>query len=123
MSVEAGQGSRLASLCPGDTAANLAFTATLDTEITRLLVTNLTAGALTFRIWHVAAADSPTQPPESALYYDHAVAANDTFELRSDATNSGIQLKVDDELWIRSSSASALAFNLYGVTASIATAG
>lgn len=118
MSIEAAQGSRLASVLPTNTSDTTAFTATLDTEVTRMFVTNLTGGALTFRVHHVPSGQAVAN--QYALYYDHALAANDTFELFSDATNSGIQLKEGDFLSVRSSSGNGIAFNMYGVTASIA---
>lgn len=118
--IEAAQGSRLAALCPADTDEAVAFTATLATEVTRLYVTNLSNGALTFRIWHVEADDAGLVSNEYALFYDKALPAHDTFELFADAPNSGIQLKEGDEIWVQSSSADEIAFNLYGVTASIA---
>jgi hypothetical protein len=118
MGIEAAQGSRLASVLPTDTSNTTAFTATLDTEVTRMFVTNLSAGALTFRVFHVPA--DVVLGNVHALYYDHALAANDTFELFSDATNSGVQLKEGDTIVVRSSSGNNIAFNLYGVTASIA---
>lgn len=114
----AAQGSRLASVLPGDTADTLLFTATMDTEVTRLFVCNVSGGAATFDLYHVEAGDIVSA--ESALFFNQPVAIGETLQVFADAPNSGIQLKAGDELWGASSVGSALAFNLYGVTASIA---
>lgn len=118
MTLSAAQGSRLASVRPANTSDTLAFTATLDTEVTRVYVCNTSANARTFRLHHVNAGGSVSL--DNALYYDKALAANDSFELFSDAPNSGLQLKTGDMLYVRSSNANDLAFNIYGVTADIA---
>lgn len=116
--IGAAQGSRLASVRPTNTADTLLFTATLDTEVTLAFITNVTAGALAFRLHHVVEGGSVSL--DNALYYDHAIAANDTFKEFVASANAGIQLKTGDALWVRSSSANGIAFNVYGVTASIA---
>ncbi len=112
------QGSRLASLCPTTTSPELAFTAEMPTEVTRLYAANVTGGAVTMRLWHVEAGDSVAD--KYALLYDYSIAAGETLQLFADAPNSGIKLEEGDELHVRSASANALAFNFYGVTASIA---
>lgn len=114
----AAQGSRIASVLPGTTADTLLFTATMDTEVTRMYVANVSGGAALMDLYHVA--DGDTLSVGEALYFNKSIAVGDTFVLFSDAPNSGIQLKAGDTLWGASSVASALAFNIYGATASIA---
>lgn len=116
--IGAAQGSRLASFRPLTGGDELMFTATLDTEVTRLFITNVSGGAAAFRLYHVVAGGTPAQA--NALFFDHVLAANDTFELLADAPNSGIQLKTDDMLYVRAAVGGTVAFNVYGVTASIA---
>lgn len=118
MSVDAAQGERFFSVIPDGTGDVLAFTATLDTEMTRLYVCNTSSGALTFRLHHVDAGGSVSLG--NALFYDKSIPANDTEQVFADATNSGIQLKAGEMIYVRASSADLLAFNGYGVTASIA---
>lgn len=118
MGVEAAQGSRLFSNRPAGTGDTLAFTAVMDTEVTRMFICNTTALAAAFRVYHCLAGDAPGV--NNALFYDKQVAANDTYLLASDATNSGIQLKVGDTIYIKSGTGGALGFQAYGVTASIA---
>lgn len=116
--INAAQGSRLASIRPAVTTDQLAFTATLDTEITRLLVCNNTAGAVAFRVYHVPAGGSPGL--DNALYYDKTIAANDSFDFSIGAANAGIHLKTAEMLYVKTGTANALGFQVYGVTASIA---
>lgn len=115
-----GQGSRVASLCPSGTSPVLAFTATMDTELTRLFATNVSGGAATLRVHHVV--DGDVVANANALFYDYALAAGTTLQVFAEAINSGIQMKAGDELHVRSSVADAIAFNIYGVTASQAPA-
>lgn len=113
----AAQGSRLASVLPGTTADTLLFTATMDTEVTRIFVCNVSGGAAAADLYHVQA--GATLSLADAIFFNKSVAAGDTLQVFADATNSGIQLKAGDELWC-AGPANALAFNVYGVTASIA---
>ena len=118
MTGQAAQGLRLASVRPATAADTTAFTAFIDTEITRLFICNTSALARTFRLFHVPAGGAAGL--DNALFYDKAVAANDVFNLASDAPNSGIQLKPGDTLGVRSSNANDLAFQVYGVTGRVA---
>jgi hypothetical protein len=114
-------GSRLAVIRPADTLANLAFTAALNTEITKIFVCNVTGGALTFRLFHGLAGDSFDE--ENALYYDAAVAANSTVVVEGMSPNAGLLMQPEEILGVRSSSANGLTFSIYGVTAPIAEQG
>ena len=119
MTINAAQGSRLAASVPSTAATDtLLFTATLDTEVTRVFVCNLTGSARTFRFFHVDVGGTPATT--NALFYDRALGANDTFILFADAPNSGIQLRTGDMIYARPSVANDIGFHLYGVTADIA---
>lgn len=115
------QGSRLAVLRPADTNPATIFTASLNTEITKIFVANVTNGALTFRLFHGLAGDSYDQ--DNALYYDVSVAANTTMVLEGMTPNGGIMMQPDETLGVRSSSGDGLNFSVYGVTAPIAERG
>jgi hypothetical protein len=114
-------GSRLAVLRPTDTTAATIFTASLNTEITKIFVANVTSGALTFRLFHGASGDSYDQ--DNALYYDVNVAANATMVLEGMSPNCGIMMQPDEILGVRSSAGNGLNFSVYGVTAPIAEQG
>lgn len=117
--IDGAQGSRLNTVIrPATTGETVAFVATLDTEITRVFVCNNTAGAVAFRLYHVP--EGGVAGLDNALYYDKAVAANDTFTLGGDTNNGGIQLKTGESIVVRTATSNALGFHLYGVTASIA---
>lgn len=111
-------GSRLAVLRPANTTAATIFTASLNTEITKIFVANVTAGTLTFRVFHGASGDSYDE--DTALYYDVAIDANATVEIFADTPNGGIMMQEGEILGVRSSSGNGLNFSVYGVVAPIA---
>ena len=118
MTILNAQGSRLAVIRPGNTTAATAFTASVNTEITRIFVCNTSGATRTFRIFHGASGDSFDE--ENALFWDVEVAADTTYEVFADSPNSGIMLSTGDIVGVRSDSADGLTFSIYGVTASIA---
>jgi len=118
MTINAAQGSRLALTTPGDTSNHDVFTAALPTELTRLLVCNVSALAATFRFFHVPFGGSSGST--NALFWDVSIATGATFDFAAGTDNAGPQLAVGDILAVRSGTANALTFNIYGVTASIA---
>lgn len=111
---DAAKAQRLASAAPANTSNATLFTATLITEITRLHVCNLTGGAATFRLWHVPAGGAVAD--QYALIYDFSMAANDWLAQENFNVGTGLVLEPGDFLVIRSGTAGALAFNLYGLT-------
>ncbi len=111
------QGSRLAQTRPADTNAATAFTATINTEVTRVTVCNVTSSATTFRLFHAEDAESLNE--DTALYWDVALAANTTIDILSESNNAGITLKATDKLGVRSGTADAVNFTVYGVTAAV----
>ena len=110
-------GSRLASISPAATTNTLAFTATVDTEITRVFCTNRTGSAITVRLYHVT--EGATLADTDALIYDTSIAANSYVDLQAQAPGSGLHLEPGDTLYVRASAVS-MNFNIYGVTANIA---
>ncbi len=117
--IEAAQGSRLFNARPADTNDATPFIATLNTEITKLLVCNNTGSAATFRFYHLPAGETVSDI-EFALWYNKSVAANDTFIFGGDTGNGGIALEIGDRIIIQAGTADALSFQCYGVTQSIA---
>lgn len=114
----AAEGSRLFANRPTNDSNATVFTATLLTEITRLLICNNTAGAVAFRLYHVPSGGAAGL--DNALWYDKSIAANDTFSFAGDTNNGGIHLEEGDFIVIRSATGNALGFHGYGVTANIA---
>ena len=115
------QGSRLVALRPADTNPATIFTSTLNTEITKIFVCNTSGSAITFRIFHGLAGDSYDQ--DNALYYDAAIAANETVVIEGMTPNGGIMMQPTEILGVQSSSADDIVFTVYGVTAPIAEQG
>lgn len=99
---------------PANTSNATAFTATLRTEITAILVCNTSGAAATCRIFHDD--DGTTFDQTTALLYDVSIPAGETLSISSDGENSGIAVSVGGSIGVRSSVASALTFTLYGVT-------
>lgn len=118
MTMEGAQGSRLFRARQNDTNNATVFTASLPTEITRILVANTTGSAATFRLFHVAVGGTADQT--SALYYDVSVPANTTFAFGGDTNNGGIHLEEGETIVFREGTANALTIHGYGVTASVA---
>lgn len=110
-------GSRLVSVSPAATTNTPVFTATLETEITRMLVANRNAGAAAIRVYHVRAGE--TLADSDALYYDVSVAANSFLDFATQAPGGGIHLEIGDTLHVRAST-TGVNFNIYGVSTSIA---
>lgn len=111
-------GSRLAQIRPGDTNIATAFTATLDTEITLITVTASAGAASTFRIYHVD--EGGTASVTNVLFWNVAVAADETFIFQAQAPGTGIQLARGDFLAVRAGAADNVTFNVYGVTETLA---
>lgn len=112
------QGSKIAQIQPADTLDTLAFTAVIQTEITRIVVCNTDSSARTFRVFHADEGDS--FDPVNALYYDVSVAAKTTTVIAADAPNSGIALQIGEKLGVQASAGDTLTFTIYGVTANVA---
>lgn len=112
------QGSQLAQLRPGDTANATAYTAVIDTEVTKIVICNTTGSPVAARVFHDD--DGTTFDQTTALYYDKSVPANDTIVLEAATLGAGVQVQIGGSIGVRSATGSALTFTIYGVTASIA---
>jgi len=111
-------GARLAQIRPANTSNATLFSPTVVTELTSIFVCNTTGSAATFRLFHSRGA-TVVFDQTTALYYDFSVAANDTKVIRASAIGGGLQTESGDDIGVRSSTASALTFTLYGVTTKI----
>lgn len=106
-------GKQLAQLEPANTsvAALYSPSANVIAEIENLFITNTSANARAYRVFHDA--DGTTSSTGTALYYDVAIAANTT-----DRISFNPPLWMDNEdsnLGVRSDAANELTFTLYGL--------
>ena len=102
---------QLGQLRPADTNAASLYSPAAGTKtiIRQIYVCNSSAGALSFRIFHDD--NGTTYDKDTALYYDHNVAANDTEVI-------DCHLYMDDNtgnVAVRSSSANDINFIAYGI--------
>ena len=101
-----------------NTDAAVLYTAVVRTEITRLIVANVTSSAASFRLHHDQGGS--TFDESNALIYDFEIAANGFFDsLQSYNTGNGITLVPTDTLGIRSGTGNALTFSVYGVLSGV----
>lgn len=108
-------GSQLAQSRPSGTTAVTLFTATLRSEITSLVIANTTAVAATYSIYHDNAGSTYTEA--TALAFGVSLAANTSVVVfPSPAEGCGLTLSKSGTIGIKSGTASALTFSLYGVT-------
>tara|TARA_Y100001938_G_scaffold56419_1_gene78620 strand:- start:211 stop:567 length:357 start_codon:yes stop_codon:yes gene_type:complete len=99
---------------PSDTNNATLYTASLKTEIGRIIIANTSGSAATFRLFHDQGGS--TYDESNALAFDVSIATgaiNDA--LQSFQMGNGITLAPTDTLGIRSSVANALTFTIYGV--------
>lgn len=107
-------GSQLGQLRPGDTNNASIYTATLRTEITRVVICNTTGTAADARLFHDD--DGSTFDQTTALLFDKAIPANDVVEVLAGSEGSGIHVAVGGQIGVRTATLDALTFTLYGVT-------
>lgn len=107
------QGSQLAQV-RGSASASTAYTATLRTEVTRIVVCNVTTSDATFDIYHDD--DGSTYTVATALYYERTVSAKTSFVISSEAIGSGISIEQGGRLGVKTSTDLAVTFSIYGVT-------
>jgi hypothetical protein len=110
-------GSLLSQVRPSGTSAVTAFTATSATkriEITRIVVCNTTAVNESYSIYHHDT--GTTYDQTTALFYTTSVPAYTTVMIDSPAGGVGITVKSGGAIGVKTSTANALTFSLYGVT-------
>jgi hypothetical protein len=113
------EGSLLAQTRPNNTTDNVAYTCgELPTEVMLIAVCNNTAGAIAARIYHDDAAAGLSIA--NAIWYDKAIPANETLYFQATCQGGGLHMKKSGTIGIRSATANALTFSIYGVTAQVA---
>ncbi|MEE4302461.1 MAG: hypothetical protein V2J24_23680 [Pseudomonadales bacterium] len=110
------QAALLAQIRPGDTSATLAFTAPdgIRVEVTKVIACNTSGAARAIRVFHDDSGGS-TFDETTALWWDQAVPADESFVVCSEDTGNGITLQGGGQLAVRSDLASGVTFSIYGV--------
>ena len=106
------RGQLLGQLAPADTTAAALVTAAVRTEITTLIIANVTGTAATCRVFHDEA--GTTYALGNALLYDVSVPANTTLFVEAGSAFAGLTLQATDTLGVRTGTANALTFSAYG---------
>ena len=109
-------GSQLAQSRPSGTSATSIFTATLPTEITRIVICNTTGSAANYSLYHDD--NGSTFDQTSALFYTVSLAANSTQNIEL-TPGSGLMVSKDGQIAFQAGTGNALTCTIYGVTASI----
>lgn len=112
-------GSQLAQINPSNTNSRTLFSPSVRTEVTQLVIANVTGSAATFGIYHDD--DGTTYDDSTALYKAISIAANSTVTITADGgPGTGFIVGVGGSIGIESSVADALTFTAYGVTEDVA---
>ena len=110
-------GSQLAQSRPADSTATTAFTASIPTEITRIVVCNTTGTGADYSIFHDD--DGTTYDQGTALFYEVTVAANSTDLIDFGGMGGGIHVRKGGSVGVKTGTGSAITFTLYGITQSV----
>jgi len=100
-------------LRPANTTAATLYTATLKSEVTRILIANTTGSAATFRLFHDD--DGTTMDETTALVWDNSVASGAYVDLQAYLDGAGITIAAGGSLGCRSGTGNALTFSVYAV--------
>lgn len=92
-------------------AATLYDSENLDTIVTRIVVCNTSGAGTTFRVHHHV--DSVAASTANALYYDHALPADETLVIEGAANGSGLSMRRNDRISVQGSGCT---FTAYGST-------
>lgn len=109
-------GVQLAQVMPLTTAAVTAFSATIKTEITRIVASNvLGAGGAeaTMRIFHDD--DGSDYSASNALYYDQTVSASNSVLIDAGVQGGGLGVSRGGTIGVRSNTTAGITFTIYGV--------
>lgn len=116
--------SQLAQNRPSGTTAVSAFTASVLTEVTKIIVCNTTALNREFSIYHDD--DGATFDDTTALYRSVVVEANNTYVIELMDDGAGISVSGPEQgpaagqIGVQTNLANSLTFTLYGMTADVA---
>lgn len=108
--------SQLAQVRPG-AGTETALTASLPTEVTRIVVCNTTGVATTFSLYHDD--DGTTYNADSQLYNAEPLGANETKTIEASAMGGGISVAEGGSIGVAAGTANAVNFTLYGASARV----
>lgn len=107
-------GFQIAQSRPSGTSAVSIYTASMVTEVTRVVICNTTASAADFSLYHDD--DGSTFDQTSALHYTQVVPPFSTVSIGAGSVGGGLMVTANGQIGVQTSTANALTFTLYGVT-------
>lgn len=107
-------GFQLAQSRPSGTSAASVYTASIVTEVTKIVICNTTGSAAAASVFHDD--DGSTFDQSTALLYAKSVPANDYIVIDANSGNGGVMVRPDGQLGIQSGTGNALTFTFYGMT-------
>ena len=108
-------GSQLAQSRPSGTTAVTAYTnANVRTEVSRVYVANTTASDATFAIYHDD--DGTTYSEATAIVFGATCPANGVIDFGFEAAGGGITIAPGGSPGVKTGTANAITFSVYGVT-------
>lgn len=110
-------GFQVAQSRPSGTTATSVYTAPIVTEITRIIICNTTGTAANYSLYHDD--DGSTFDATTALYETVSLAANSTVDISAEL-GAGLMVSKDGQIGVKTGTANALTFTIYGVTGDIA---
>lgn len=107
-------GALLAQVRPSGTSAEVAFTAPRASEVTRVVICNTTANAVTASLFHDDTG-SALLGEANALLFGIELLPNTTQVIESPAIGAGYIISEGGRIGVQSGTASAITFSLYGL--------
>jgi len=106
--------SQLAQSRPSGTSAVTLYTATMRTEITSLIVANTSNASAHYSVYHDD--DGTSYAQGTALVYEASLNANTSTVLYAGNSPGGITVQAGGSIGVKSGTASAITYSIYGVT-------
>lgn len=110
-------GFQIAQARPG-TSPTSVFTASIATEITKIVICNTTGAAANATLYHDD--NGSTFDQTTALLYAKSIPANDYLIIDAQAGSGGVSVQKNGQLAVQSGTSNALTFTFYGRTANLA---
>jgi hypothetical protein len=114
-------GFQIAQNRPSGTTATSVYTATMITEVTRIIICNTTSSAADFSLYHDD--DGSTFDETSALHFAQTVPPYSTVTIEAGNMGAGLMVTGSGQIGVQTSTSNALTFTLYGITQQVAMPG
>ena len=111
-------GFQIAQDRPSGTSAVSAFTASMITEITRIVICNTTSSSAVFSLYHDD--DGSTFDATTALHFEQTIPPKTTVVIEAGSIGAGVMVTGAGQIGIQTDTANALTFTIYGITQSVA---